>query len=175
MDIPPAAGFRCRAWSHSSSMLDTEDICLISPPIIGDHVAWGALVATLQFVLALGKVASVLGRRRPSLWARFCDQYCEDHFASSRHRTKHSTIRTRLTLPSASVKQPYELSTIVSKEHNVIRPREPEEKGGTYTVRAPHRWLLGMHVQLAASDQACVFPNAAVYGWNSIVNAPPQR
>jgi hypothetical protein len=40
--MPFAAGFGCRAWWHSSAMLDTEDGWHISPPMTRMAVAWGA-------------------------------------------------------------------------------------------------------------------------------------
>lgn len=173
MDIPPAAGFRCRAWSHSSSMLDTEDIWYISPPIIDDLVAWGALVATLWFFLALGKVASFLGNRRASSCARIYGQYCEDHFAFSKTSNKafDAPRRTKTISRAFGTALRYFQRrcwrSITSSGRGSRRKR--------WFLNAPHRWLLGMHVQLAASEQVCVFPNAAVYGWNGIVNAPPQH
>jgi hypothetical protein len=50
---------------------------------------------------------------------------------------------------------------VVSEVHNVIRPREPEENA---VPTCPSLVAAGMHLQLAASEQAYVFPNAAVFG-----------
>jgi hypothetical protein len=50
----------------TGSSLDTDYILLISPPIARDVGAWGCMGRDCLVVLALGKVALILGARRAS-------------------------------------------------------------------------------------------------------------
>jgi hypothetical protein len=52
--LPCTAGFGSRAWWHSISMLDTEDILQIPPPMRRGAAAWGKSARLPRF-LGLGK------------------------------------------------------------------------------------------------------------------------
>lgn len=145
-------------------MLDTEDILHISPPITEDHVAWGALVGTLWCFLALGKVASVSRNTAMGLHARTRATPLRRppwYLGGSNTVSERPVLILGLLL--FFFMPHHRQLMVVMEEHNVIRPREPEGKCGTY-VPLFGGLVVGMHLQVAASEQAYVFPNAAVSG-----------